>query len=546
MVNRAAAEFQRFVTRISSSSESPQLCHQFTFSEIQLATHNLDDSLVIGRGGFGKVYKGTITTGPNISTVAIKRLDSTSNQGASEFWAEVDMLSNLRHCHLVSLIGYCNDGQEMILVYEYMSNGTLEDHLHKLQTPLSWVQRLAICIGAARGLDYLHTGTGIKHGVVHRDVKSSNILLHDSWESKISDFGLSKICPRNRQTTYVNTGVKGTFGYLDPDYFYTGKLTRKSDVYAFGVVLFEILCGKRAVDRSIDEEQWGLAGWAQNSIKEGRLKQIVDTYIRGSISPKCLKQFAQLAKQCLHKHPKHRPTMAEVVVRLESILALQEKANTLQPTGQNQTFHRFDFDTINVATKNFSEANRIPQLKTDVTWCKGKLQNGQGIAVARIYINDAYGRFINEASTLLKLEHENLAKFLGYCIKETRLFLVYDFALPSLFDPVSTLLNWDKQYKIILGVASALLYLHREAPIQIIHCDVKPGNILLDKKLNPILLGFLNTRYLDINQTDTHVIFDPSGYRAPEYLKKGVLSTKADVYSVGVLIFRGCNCEENA
>uniref|UniRef100_A0A251SZT2 non-specific serine/threonine protein kinase n=1 Tax=Helianthus annuus TaxID=4232 RepID=A0A251SZT2_HELAN len=139
----------------------------------------------------------------------------------------------------------------------------------------------------------------------------------------------------------------------------------------------------------------------------------------------------------------------------------------------------------------------------------GKLQNGQGIAVARIYINDAYGRFINEASTLLKLEHENLAKFLGYCIKETRLFLVYDFALPAMFDPVSTLLNWDKRYKIILGVARALLYLHREAPTQIIHCDVKPGNILLDKKLNPILLGFLNTRYLDINQTDMHVIFDP-------------------------------------
>ncbi|KAJ0803803.1 putative protein kinase RLK-Pelle-CrRLK1L-1 family [Helianthus annuus] len=260
----------------SSSSESPQLCRQFTFSEIQLATQNLDDSLVVGRGGFGKVYKGTITNGPHISIVAIKRLDSTSNQGASEFWAEVNMLSNLRHCHLVR------------------------------QTPLSWVRRLKICIGAARGLNYLHTGTGIEHGVVHRDVKSSNILLHDSWEAKISDFGLSKMCPKNRQTTYVNTGVKGTFGYLDPDYFYT--------------------------DSRINVEHWGLAIWAQESIKEGRLKHIVDTNIREEISPKCLKVFAQLAKQCLHMRLKQRPTMAAIVAALESILALQEKANnTLQP-----------------------------------------------------------------------------------------------------------------------------------------------------------------------------------------------------------------------
>ncbi|KAJ0488418.1 putative protein kinase RLK-Pelle-CrRLK1L-1 family [Helianthus annuus] len=319
----------------SSSSESRQLCRQFTLSEIQLATRNFDELLVIGRGGFGKVYKGTIYA-PNLLTAAIKRLDSTSNQGASEFWAEVNMLSNLRHCHLVSLIGYCNDGQEMILVYDYMSRGTLEDHLHRHQTHLSWVQRLTICIGAARGLDYLHTGTGIKHGVVHRDVKSSNILLHDSWEAKISDFGLSKTCPKNQQTTYVNTGVKGTFGYLDPDYFYTGKLTRKSDVYAFGVVLFEVLCGKRAVDSRIREEHWGLAVWAQESIKEGRLKQIVDASIRGSVSPKCLKEFAQLAKQCLQKDPKQRPTMAKVVVGLESTLALQKKANNiLQPTSMN-------------------------------------------------------------------------------------------------------------------------------------------------------------------------------------------------------------------
>ncbi|KAL7602351.1 hypothetical protein Lser_V15G23427 [Lactuca serriola] len=318
----------------SSSIELPQQCRQLTISEIHLATRNFDESLIIGRGGFGIVYKGTITNGETHFIAAIKRLDSTSNQGALEFWAEVAILTKLRHCHLVPLIGYCNDRQEMILVYEYMPHGSLEDHLHKFQTNLPWVQRLKICIGVARGLDYLHTGTGIKHGVIHRDVKSSNILLDESWNAKISDFGLSKLGPINQPSTYVNTVVKGTFGYLDPDYFTTGRLTRKSDVYAFGVVLFEVLSGKRAVDKSLDEEHWGLVRWAQESIKEDKLEQIVDSNIREGIMPKSLKEFARIADACLDSNPKQRPTMAEVVVCLESVLTLQEKVgNKLHPSG---------------------------------------------------------------------------------------------------------------------------------------------------------------------------------------------------------------------
>nr|KAJ0208411.1 hypothetical protein LSAT_V11C500258010 [Lactuca sativa] len=316
----------------SSTLEWPEPCRRLTFPEIQRATQNFDESLVIGHGGFGKVYRGTIISEARLLVVAIKRLDSTSNQGDVEFWAEVEMLSKLRHCHLVSLIGYCTDGSERILVYDYMPHGTLEDHLHKLQTPLPWMLRLNICIGAARGLNYLHTGTGIKHGVIHRDVKSSNILLHKTWAAKISDFGLSKVGPTNQQFTHVSTVVKGTFGYLDPDYFSTGRLTRKSDVYAFGVVMFEVLCGKRAVDESLDEDHWGLARWAQESMKEGRLKQIVDPNIRERISTKGLKEFSRLAERCLNSHPKQRPTMAEVMVGLESILVLQEKtSNTLHP-----------------------------------------------------------------------------------------------------------------------------------------------------------------------------------------------------------------------
>uniref|UniRef100_A0A251RQR8 Protein kinase domain-containing protein n=1 Tax=Helianthus annuus TaxID=4232 RepID=A0A251RQR8_HELAN len=431
----------------STSSYLPQLCRQFSLSEIELATQNFDESLVIGCGGFGKVYRGTITYGEIHLDAAIKRLESGSNQGAVEFWAEIKMLSKLRHSHLVSLIGYCNDGQEMILVYDYMPNGTLADNLHK-----------------GRSLDYLHTGTGIKHGIIHRDVKSTNILLDVNWAAKISDFGLSKIGPTNQPTTYVNTFVKGTFGYLDPDYFQTGRLTRKSDVYAFGVVLFEVLCGKQAVDRSIDEERWGLATWAQDSIKEGRLNQIDEPNIKGRISPKCLKQFALLADRCLHSRPKQRPTMAEVVVGLESILALQEKTETtllikhagrrvptfLFPSiweksvggtslksldrylytigGEDRIIHRFDFNTIIYATENFSEDNEIFSSRFESTLYKGQLQNGQDITIAQFSDTRVYEDCMNEASILVRFKHENVIQFLGYYIHGRKGYLLYDFA----------------------------------------------------------------------------------------------------------------------
>ncbi|XP_076920788.1 putative receptor-like protein kinase At5g39000 [Bidens hawaiensis] len=553
----------------SSSLHSLPLCHQFTFAEIELATRNFDESLVIGRGGFGKVYRGTITHGGIHLDAAIKRLESGSNQGAVEFWAEVETLSKLRHCHLVSLIGYCNEGQEMILVYEYIPNGTLADRLHKRRAPLTWVRRLKICIGAARGLDYLHSGTGIKHGVIHRDVKSTNILLDENWAAKVSDFGLSKIGPTNQPYTYVSTLVKGTFGYLDPDYLQTGRLTRKSDVYAFGVVLFEVLCGKKAVDRSIDEEQWGLATWAQDSIKEGRLEQIVDANIRGRIFTKCLKEFALLADRCLHSRPKQRPTMAEVVVGLESILALQEKTDStwvstfLFPSnkespvgstllkslsiylytvgGEDRIVHLFDYNTVVYATEDFSEANKI-LCCTYESMYKGRLLNGQDIAIAQYSYAYTFEKCMNEATILVKFEHENAIQLLGYCIHGRKMYLLYDFAPYAtldglLFDPMCNLLDWNKRYKIILGVARVLVYLHNHAPVRIIHRDVKPSNILLDKSFHPKLSGFgLATA---INKTDCiHVdrLSETFGCMAPEYLKGEYLSAKADVFSLGMLI----------
>ncbi|KAG8378705.1 hypothetical protein BUALT_Bualt07G0013000 [Buddleja alternifolia] len=333
------------------SARAERHCRRFPLAELQLATRDFSDAHLIGRGGFGKVYKGVIDNGQE--TVAIKRLKSNSKQGAREFLTEIETLTELRHVNLVSLIGYCNDHGEMILVYEYMAGGTLADHLYKLARnndnipSLTWKQCLNISIGAGRGLDYLHTG----HSIIHRDVKASNILLDENFIAKFSDFGLAKHEDRSKSQSHVTTNVKGTFGYFDPYYFTTRKLTRKSDTYAFGVVLLEVLCGRPALDTSVAEDEQILTKWARDNISKGKIDQIVASTLRGEISEDSLKAFAEVAEKCLHDEPKKRPTMAQVVLQLE--FALEQQDNTKPPVPNRITS---DVDD-NIRPSNDEETN---------------------------------------------------------------------------------------------------------------------------------------------------------------------------------------------
>ncbi|RVX23293.1 hypothetical protein VitviT2T_010954 [Vitis vinifera] len=337
--------FSWITDRTSDNSvvSSLNLGLKIPLSEIRHATHRFDKKLMLGEGGFGKVYRGTLRDGKK---VAVKRSQPGQGQGLYEFQTEIIVLTKIRHRHLVSLIGYCDERREMILVYEFMENGTLQDLLYDSnedcstsspRSELSWEQRLDICIASAMGLDYLHRGAGI----IHRDVKSTNILLDENYVAKVADFGLSK--SGDADQTHFSTDVKGSFGYLDPEYFRCMQLTDKSDVYSFGVVLLEVLCSRPAIKRSVPREEMNLAEWAISWQKKGELEKIVDPFLVGKINPNSLRKFGETAEKCLRDSGADRPTMREVVWDLRYALDLQQARIPREGYADSITDDSFDY-----------------------------------------------------------------------------------------------------------------------------------------------------------------------------------------------------------
>lgn len=298
-----------------------QAAQTFTFHQLEVATKNFREDCFLGEGGFGRVYKGHLDDTDQV--VAIKQLDRNGLQGNKEFLVEVLMLSLLHHPNLVNLIGYCADGDQRLLVYEYMPLGSLEDHLHDIppnKKPLDWNARMKIAAGAAKGLEYLHDTANPP--VIYRDLKCSNILLGEGYYPKLSDFGLAKLGPVGDKT-HVSTRVMGTYGYCAPEYAMTGQLTVKSDIYSFGVVLLEIITGRKAIDNTKSAGEQNLVAWARPLFKDRKkFSEMADPKLKGLYPMRGLYQALAVAAMCVQEQATLRPLISDVVTAL-SYLASQ-------------------------------------------------------------------------------------------------------------------------------------------------------------------------------------------------------------------------------
>ncbi|GJY45861.1 kinase-like domain, phloem protein 2-like protein [Tanacetum coccineum] len=462
------------------------------FKHIEMATEKFADKYLIGSGGYGMVYKAElkhfdssnhllkregITRFESVwrwlpknkrdlpkkrSTVAIKRINN--REGEQGFIAEIEILTSCKHENLISLLGFCDEDRDhMILVYELASKGSLEDYMGNSDkmTNLTWMQRLKICLDIAHGLKYIHTNTDQdKQKIIHRDIKSANILLGENWEAKIADFGLSKFHPPDQDASTIDAStIAGTDMYLDPEYEKSGRLNKKSDIYSFGVVLFEILTGRLAYDpiyTKVNEN--GIAPIARHHFEKGTLREIVDHKIKEETdehifslskgpNEESLDTFSKIAFRCLAVTQVERPSVDVVINELKKALYCQENhKDSLKLSLQN----------IMLATKTFNQDNLIGHGAFGNVY-KGHTPGHNIIAAKRLGKKSAEGEaeFMTELEILREYKHEHVIGLVGYCDEDDEKVIVYEYACRGSLDKYLSddNLSWVMRLKICIDIA---------------------------------------------------------------------------------------------
>ncbi|KAK9068524.1 hypothetical protein SSX86_012638 [Deinandra increscens subsp. villosa] len=543
------------------------------YDVIKLATEDFATKYIIGKGGYGSVYKaelecvdssmingdGTSELPKRRRTVAIKYItEREDTQGQQGFITEIKTLASCRHPNIVSLLGFCDQHPHLILVYEFVSNGSLDNYLGNRgkMTNLTWLQRIKICIDIAQGLGYIHTTLENKLKIIHRDIKSANILLDKNWEAKIADFGLSKFHPRDNTKSVINTNnIAGTNWYLDPEYESTGNLRKESDVYSFGVVLFEIMSGRLANDWPVhtSKHENCFAQIVRQHIEEATIMEMIDPNLmeesdvnsftlRKGPNQESLDTFLKIGCQCLEEKQAQRPTMNVVINELV-------KALTSQETHKDNL--QISFQEIMFATQNFN--NQIGCGGFGKVY-KGEILSNNGpipIAVKRLDKKLGQGdqEFLTEIEILSEYKHKNIVDLVGYCNEDGESILVYEYTSNGSLDRhlKDANVTWTQRLKIAIDVATGLDFLHR-SDSSVVHKDIKSANILLNGDWKAKLTDFGLSMIIPTNNEFDFVsdyVSDTMGYIDPLYRRSGFLTRESDIYSLGVVLFE-LICGRNA
>ncbi|RWR78512.1 Protein kinase domain-containing protein [Cinnamomum micranthum f. kanehirae] len=561
----------------------------FSFAELKKATSKFSPDTFLGEGPFGKVFKGWIdektfapTKAGSGMAIAVKKLYADSFHLRKGWQTEVDILGSLSHPNIVRLLGHCEEDKELLLVYEFMPRGSLENHLFSRGSAfqaLSWSIRIKIALGVARGLAFLHCS---ERKIIHRNVTPYNVLIDSNYNAKISAFGFARNGPQG-ENSHVSTDVMGTNGFVAPEYVATvclhqhqpGHLYVKSDVYSFGVLLLEMLSGMRAFDPNRPSGQVNLVDWAKPYLSDQRkVSRLMDRRLEGYYPYKGVAQIAQLILKCVGSEPRRRPSMEPVWTHrgdYRGLLFSSFKFAAISRNNSNEGTHSgstsafsssmnevspkiFSFAELKKATRKFSRDTFLGEggfgqvfkgWIDEKTLAQTKAGSGMAIAVKKMNSESWQGReeWQSEVNFLGSFSHPNLVRLLGHCEEDKELLLVYEF-MPggslenhlfrrcSAFQPLS----WSIRLKIAIGVAQGLAFLHTlERPI--IYRDVKTSNILLDLNYNAKLADFglalsgpYESSYVSTCVVGTH------GYAAPEYVAAGHLYVKSDVYGFGVML----------
>ncbi|XP_076894034.1 putative serine/threonine-protein kinase PBL28 [Bidens hawaiensis] len=470
-----------------ASTTITKLAHlQIPLEDILKATNNFHHGNIVGHGGLGPAYKGHLLRSGELIKIAALRLDCRQGEGDIEFWTEISVLSDLKHTNIVSIIGFCDEKDEKIIITRYEPKGSLKEHLNNPN--LTWTQRLRICVGVARAMSYLRYDDERDYGVIHRNINSSTILLDENWEPKLSGFKVSIKQSDNRMDQVFLFEPIGTIGYMDPEIEKIGGVTHKSDVYSFGVVLFEILSGKRAYIKNEANRYLDLLAkdhyekkTLQDIIHPDLLTQMSGFSHRVRVSLSSLKT----AYSCLKVEQAHRPRMLDIVHELENALEFQ-----LRRENFNMVHLKISLDDIKLSTHNFSDTcvfrytnyytwyNAVPDYSFEEkrssheVKSKGKIPKSYDNTFIRRLIpkDHKIGEelFFTELELLKRIKHPNIVTLKGFCVEGSEMIIVTESGSNRcLFDYLGNdkdmrILTWERRLKICIDVASALNYLHFE------------------------------------------------------------------------------------